>query len=123
MKKKPSKKPIDAKQKKAQEIVNVLKPLFDARIAALEIDEYYAHFYNELRVHKKARQYNEPWAFSEEKIAALEAATEEFRQVYEAELAEAKKMPISWHEARRVLKMFEEDQDSFVPLKDERRES
>lgn len=103
-------------QKKAQEIADELKPLFDAMVDSLEIEEFYGHFMAELRVLKSFREHNLPYALSAEKIAQLEKAVEEFDAIYEAELAEAKKMPLSWHEARRVLKLFKEAEDRFVPL-------
>lgn len=101
-------------QKKAKEIADDLGKLFQQIEDALEIDEFYAHFHTELRIIKQWRKHNHPGALPDEKIAALEKAVEEFDATYQAELAEAKKMPISWHEARRVLKLFKDAQDRFI---------
>lgn len=109
--------------KKAQEIADNLGKLFKQIVDSLEIHDYYGHFCSELRVIKRWRENNMPWALSDEKIAALEKAIEEFLMVYEAEKAEAEKMPLSWHEARRVLKLFEESEDPFSPPPADRREN
>ena len=61
---------------------------------------------------KKERIHNPSTSASAEKIAALEKAVEEFEVIYEAEKAEAAKMPLSWHEAGRVRKLFDEDDDA-----------
>lgn len=101
--------------KKAQEIADDLGRLFQEMIDSMEIGDFYGHFCGELRIIKRWRENNMPGALSDEKIAALERAVEEFRMVYEAEKAEAEKMPLSWHEARRVLRLFEEAEDRFNP--------
>lgn len=105
-----------SKKKTAQELVDELGKLFQDYVDSLEIDEFYGHFSSELRVIKKNREHNMPYALSDEKIAALEKAVEGFKIVYEAEKAEAAKMPLSWHEARRVLKLFNDAEDNFNPL-------
>jgi hypothetical protein len=104
-----------SKKKTEQEIADELGKLFQNYVDSLEIDEFYGHFCAELGVAKNARAHNAPYALSDEKIAALEKAVEEFKMVYEAEKAEAAKMPLSWHEARRVLKLFDEAEDKFNP--------
>ena len=109
-------------QNEAKEIADDLGTLFQQVIDSLEIDEFYAHFHTELRIIKQWRKHNQPGALPDEKIAALEKAVDEFQATYEAELAEARKMPISWHEARRVLKLFKDAEDHFVPLNDARAE-
>jgi hypothetical protein len=101
--------------KKAKEIAEELGRLFAQAIDSLEIDDYYGHFCAELSSIRKARQYNMPYALSDEKIAALEKAVEEFRMIYEAEKAEAEKMPLSWAEAKRVRSLFDQA-DQFEPL-------
>ncbi|CAN5519137.1 hypothetical protein BH10ACI1_BH10ACI1_23920 [soil metagenome] len=106
--------------KKAQEIAEDLGKLYQDAIDSMEIGDYYAHFCMELRIAKKWYENNSPGALSAEKIAALEKAVEEFNLIYEAEKAEAEKMPISWHEARRVLKLFEDAEDRFNPPPDSR---
>lgn len=108
------------RKKNAQELADELGKLFQSYVDSLEIDEFYGHFCAELRVAKKNYEANVPYAMSAEKIAALEKAVEEFDAIYEAEKAEAAKMPLSWHEARRVLKLFEEAEDNFNPPPDTR---
>lgn len=105
-------------KKKAQEIADDLEELFNEMINSYTIEDFYPHFCAELRVEKKHYDHNLPSAISAEKIAALEKAVEEFKMVYEAELAEARKMPLSWHEARRVMKLFEEAREPFSPPPD-----
>jgi hypothetical protein len=102
-------------KKKAKEIADELGKLFKEMVDSLEIDDYYAHFYTELKIIKKNREHNLPYALSDEKIAVLEKAVEDFLVIYEAEKAEAAKMPLSWAEAARVRKLFE-DADDFKPL-------
>lgn len=101
----------------AKKILKDLDKSFKEMIASTEIDDFYGHFCAELRTVKRFREYNIPGALSEEKIAALEKAVEEFKMVYEAEKAEAEKMPLSRHEAARVQKLFDEA-DEFQPLPD-----
>lgn len=103
------------KKKNAQKIADELGKLFQNYLDSMEIDDFYGHFCTELRIAKKNYEANVPYAMSAEKIAALEKAVAEFDAIYEAEKAEAAKMPLSWHEARRVLKLFEEAEDRFSP--------
>lgn len=101
--------------KKAKEIAADLGRLFKEMIDSFEIDDYYGHFCSELRVLKDWHEHRLPGALPAEHIAALEKAVEEFRMIYEAEKAEAAKMPLSWHEARRVQKLFDEA-DNWTPI-------
>lgn len=96
-------------KKKAEELEDIYKQM----IKSYRIEDFYPHFYAELSVAKTIYQRNLPYAMSAEKIAALEKAVEEFKMVYDAEKAEAEKMPLSWHEAQRVLRLFDEAHDRF----------
>jgi len=109
-------------QKKAKEIADDLGTLYKRMVDSLEIGDFYGHFHSEIRVLKQMHEHNAPGALSAEKIAALEAAVEEFYVIYEAELVEARKMPLSWHEVRRVQNLFDEAEDRFIPLDDTRTE-
>jgi hypothetical protein len=104
-----------AGKKKAKEIADELGKLFQTVVDSLEIDDYYGFLCAELKHVKRWREHNQPGALSDEQIRTLEKAVEEFKMIYDAEKAEAAKMPLSWHEAKRVWKMFE-DADRYAPL-------
>jgi hypothetical protein len=101
-----------SENKKAKEIFADLDKTYQEMVNSLSLEELIAHWHAEIRVHKKAQAHNASWTFSAEKLAALEKAVEEFEIIYEAEKAEAEKMPLSWHEARRVRKLFDEAGDA-----------
>lgn len=106
----------------AKEIAADLGQLFNEMVDSFALEDLIGHFYGELRVRKDFHIHNMPGALTAEKIAILENAVKEFEDVYEAEKAEAEKMPLSWHEANRLRNLFEEMDDSFNPLPDERLE-
>jgi hypothetical protein len=98
--------------KKAKEIFADLEKTYNEMVNSLSLEELIAHWRAEIRVFKKAQTHQASWALPAEKLAALEKAVEEFEVIYEAEKAEAEKMPLSWHEARRVRKLFDEADDA-----------
>jgi hypothetical protein len=106
-----------ANKKKAKEIADDLGKLYRQMVDSYEIGDFYGHFCAELRVLKDFHEHKMPGALSADKINALEKAVEQFRMIYDAEKAEAEKMPLSWAEAARVQKLFDEA-DEFKPLPD-----
>ena len=109
-------------RKKAEEIAGELGKLYNEMIDATPLEDLIPFYRAELRIHRKWRERSQPGALSDEKFAALERAVDEFEAIYEAEKAEAAKMPLSWEEARRVRRLFEEADDHYQPLDAERRE-
>lgn len=80
-----------ADNKAAKEILTGLDKASNDMINSFTLEELIAHWHAEIRVHKKAQAHDASWAFSAEKLAALEKAVEEFEIIYEAEKAEAEK--------------------------------
>ena len=108
---------------KAKEGLNDLDEAYRKMIDSYALEDYYGHFHSWLKVFKKQQRYEPEKAVSAEKIRAFEEAVEEFQQTYEAEKAEAKKMPFSRHEAARVQKMPDEMQEDFSAPPEQRREN
>ncbi|MGC2236735.1 MAG: hypothetical protein WA584_11270 [Pyrinomonadaceae bacterium] len=105
----------------AKKIAKELGKLFNDMIDETPLEDLIPFYRAELRMQKKWRTHNMPGALSDEKFAALERAVDEFEAIYEAEKAEAEKMPLSWEEARRVRKLFDKAGD-YEPLSDKRTE-
>ncbi len=90
-------------EKKVAELDEVYERLVDS----LELENMTFHcgsWINVFRSQQKDLPYR---ALSDEKIGALERAPADFQMVYEAEKAEAAKMPLSWAEAERLQEVFD----------------
>ena len=106
----------DKKQEKAEEISKELGKLYDDMLDALPVEELLPHFRAEIKVLKKIQVHDPRRALPPDKLAALEKAVDEFQSIYEAEKAEAEKMPLSRHEADRLRSLFAEaDEWNFSP--------
>jgi CRISPR/Cas system CSM-associated protein Csm5 (group 7 of RAMP superfamily) len=92
---------------KAKEIYNDLKSEFDTMVDSLSLEELLPHYRSEIKIYKKFLIHQPETALSAEKIAQLERAVDEFEKVYQAEKAEAEKMPFSWDEAERLRTLFD----------------
>lgn len=100
--------------KKAKKIAAELGATYKEMIESFAPEDFIGHFRSLLRVKTDFQKYNQPGALSAEKIAILERAVDEYVKTYEAEKAEAEKMPISRHEAARVQALFDSFDDEFA---------
>ncbi|MBX7172767.1 MAG: hypothetical protein K1X72_17485 [Pyrinomonadaceae bacterium] len=103
-----------------KKIVKDLEKTFNEMLDSFSLEELIAHFKAYLKVHKQAYNYDPSKALSAEKIAILENAIKQFEEIYRAEKVEAEKMPLSWHEADHVRKLFDEIYDDFNPIPESR---
>ena len=111
----------DKKQENAERISKELGKLYDDMLDTLPVEELLPHFRAEIKVLKKIQVQDPRRALPPDKLAALEKAVDEFQAIYEAEKAEAEKMPFSRREADRLRSLFAEaDEWNFSP--DPRRE-
>lgn len=108
--------------KDAKKILSDLDKTYNEMVDSLSLEELIAHWRVEIKLRKKEQTDNPARALSSDKIAALEKAVGEFEIIYLAEKAEAEKMPLSRHEARRVRKLFDEAEADAQPLADSRAE-
>src|ERR1044072_5096843 len=102
------KKTIPTGNETAKKITKELGKLYNDMLDEATLEDLIPLYRAELRMMRDAQKHNMPWAKSDEKIDALKRAVEEFEAIYEAEKAEAEKMPLSSAEARGVRKLFEE---------------
>ena len=87
--------------------VKELDAVYEQVVDSLELENITFHYGSWLRVFKDEQRQAPYRALSDEKIAALERALEDFKAVYKAEQAEAAKMPLSWAEAERLREVFD----------------
>jgi tRNA 2-selenouridine synthase SelU len=90
-------------EKKVKELDDVYEQLVDS----LDLENMTFHYGSWINVFRNEQKKAPYRALSDEKIAALERALADFEAVYEAEKAEAAKMPLSWAEAERLRKVFD----------------
>jgi hypothetical protein len=90
-------------EKKVKELDAVYEELVDS----LDLENITFHYGSWLKVFRDEQKKAPYRALSDEKIAALEQALEDFKAVYKAEKAEAEKMPLSWAEAERLREIFD----------------
>lgn len=81
---------------------------YETMVDSYGLDQIAWHYRTWISVFKKQQKSLPQAAPAEEKIAALENAIADFEAVYTAEKAEAEKMPLSWEEAERLRKVFDE---------------
>ena len=104
---------------KAKEIAADLGELYQSIVDSLELEEVEAHFRSEIKILRNLSRHG-IGVIAAEKLDALEKAVNDFVAIYEAEKAEAEKMPLSRHELERVKKLFDDAEDRFTPLDDKR---
>jgi hypothetical protein len=99
-------------REKAQAVYEKLSVSYKKMVDSFNLEELISHCRAEIKSLKKLSRHEPLKYFSLEKIHDLEKALAELETVYEAEKAEAEKMPFSWHEAKKVQKMIDEVRDS-----------
>jgi hypothetical protein len=111
--------------KQLDEKVKELDKVYEEMVDSFELDNIAWHYRAWIDVFRKEQKEAAYRAKSDEEIAALERAVEDFEAVYEAEKAEAEKMPLSWAEAERLRKVFDGifHKDFATPPADARREN
>lgn len=88
-------------KKKVEEFDNAYETMVDS----YGLEQIAWHYRTWINVWRKTPPERAP---SDEKIAALEGAIADFEAVHAAEKAEVEKMPLSWAEAKRLRKVFDE---------------